>query len=362
MRTEVKAGLLVGLLIIGIGIFYVVRQAGDGTGEVDEIPFNVPVADLQGERGAGDSPAARQTPPERPRTQTEIPRQTERLASRDQQQPNAPANTSREELPPVVRRDQPLIRPGDVATAPPATPTTQSALEQLRALRDEQPDTAGPQPQTPETQPPTIGQGPIVARDQEEPASTGLTPIALPPRPSERETPLEPSTRVREAPRPEAAPRRYTVQRGDTLTSIARAEYGEDSYWLKIREANPDLANPDQIKEGQVIFLPPKEAANGQPAEQPRNIANRGQTPAERTPAGGGASPAPTTATSAATYTVGEGDTLISIAREVLGDGSRWPEIYQLNRDKLQNPDVVYEGMVLRLPPRNKPAETPRRR
>ncbi len=49
-------------------------------------------------------------------------------------------------------------------------------------------------------------------------------------------------------------------------------------------------------------------------------------------------------------WTVRPGDTLWGIAANVLGDGSRWGEIYALNRDQVSNPSLIYPGQVLRLP------------
>jgi nucleoid-associated protein YgaU len=50
-------------------------------------------------------------------------------------------------------------------------------------------------------------------------------------------------------------------------------------------------------------------------------------------------------------YLVQEGDTLFDIARYKLGSGSRWPEIYHLNRDLLQGDfDYLTPGMRLSLP------------
>ncbi len=51
-----------------------------------------------------------------------------------------------------------------------------------------------------------------------------------------------------------------------------------------------------------------------------------------------------------ATYTVQPGDTLSGIARKTLGDGNRWREIYELNRDQISNPNLIHPGMVLKLP------------
>ncbi|MFJ7209595.1 alpha/beta hydrolase [Streptomyces sp. NPDC098789] len=53
------------------------------------------------------------------------------------------------------------------------------------------------------------------------------------------------------------------------------------------------------------------------------------------------------------TYTVRTGDGLWSIAAAELGDGSRWPEIYQANRAVIgDNPDLILGGQVLRIPAR----------
>ena len=50
------------------------------------------------------------------------------------------------------------------------------------------------------------------------------------------------------------------------------------------------------------------------------------------------------------TYTVQPGDCLWNIAKKNLGDGSRWPEIYNLNKDKIKNPNLIYGGQVLTMP------------
>jgi len=50
------------------------------------------------------------------------------------------------------------------------------------------------------------------------------------------------------------------------------------------------------------------------------------------------------------TYTVAAGDCLWNIAKKYLGDGARWTEIYELNRDQISNPNLIYPGQVLVMP------------
>ena len=49
-------------------------------------------------------------------------------------------------------------------------------------------------------------------------------------------------------------------------------------------------------------------------------------------------------------YVVQSGDTLSGIAEERLGDPERWPEIFDLNRDLIEDPDKISPGQVLVLP------------
>jgi nucleoid-associated protein YgaU len=50
------------------------------------------------------------------------------------------------------------------------------------------------------------------------------------------------------------------------------------------------------------------------------------------------------------TYTVAKGDSLSKIAKKVYGNANRWREIFDANRDQLDNPDLIQPGQVLKLP------------
>lgn len=51
--------------------------------------------------------------------------------------------------------------------------------------------------------------------------------------------------------------RTYTVVAGDSLSKIAKREYGDASQWRRIYEANKDqIKNPDLIYPGQMFNIP----------------------------------------------------------------------------------------------------------
>lgn len=56
------------------------------------------------------------------------------------------------------------------------------------------------------------------------------------------------------------------------------------------------------------------------------------------------------TAPKAKTHTVRSGDTLWALAVKYLGDGSKYTEIYDANKDKISDPNLIYVGQVLSIP------------
>lgn len=49
-------------------------------------------------------------------------------------------------------------------------------------------------------------------------------------------------------------------------------------------------------------------------------------------------------------HTVKKGDCLWNIAKKYYGDGRMYTKIYQANKDKIKNPDLIYVGQVFLIP------------
>lgn len=123
----------------------------------------------------------------------------------------------------------------------------------------------------------------------------------------------------------ENTPKTYVVKNGDSLWSIALANYNDGYKWTEIAKANK-LANPDQIDSGTKLTLPviSVQTTIAQEALVTENkITN-------------------------SSYVVVEDDNLWTIAVRAYGDGFKWTEIARTNN--IPNPDLIYPGNTLTLP------------
>jgi|GEM_PF-2565433 len=126
----------------------------------------------------------------------------------------------------------------------------------------------------------------------------------------------------------------YTVVRGDDLWGIARRVYGDGSRYVELFEANRDrvmadgerFTDPRVIRVGWVLHLP---------------------LPSQRIDVESGVP----------TYRTLRGDHLWGIAERFLGDGFRWTELWEANRDRemgagwrFTNPNLIYPGWEIVLP------------
>ena len=49
-------------------------------------------------------------------------------------------------------------------------------------------------------------------------------------------------------------------------------------------------------------------------------------------------------------YVIKSGDTLWAIASKFLGNGSKYPEIFEANREVIEDPDKIFPGQKIRIP------------
>lgn len=111
----------------------------------------------------------------------------------------------------------------------------------------------------------------------------------------------------------------YSVQQGDSLWGIASNKLGEGMRWHEIYRLNGDVlgTNPNLIFSGTNLRLP---ELGGQLSK----------------------------------YIVKPGDNLWTIAKNQLGDGSRWGEIYKANASLIgESPRLILPGQQLNLPTAN---------
>jgi nucleoid-associated protein YgaU len=171
------------------------------------------------------------------------------------------------------------------------------------------------------------------------------------------------------------AQRTYVIKEGDSFWSISAKQYGTGKYFRALEEFNAHrlAAHEDGrriLRPGTEILLPDPSALRskstpakkGSPALPPSSGARDGfkasQTPIE--PPGrmtNGTRLARNSsvddrrnAADSRTYRVQEGDTLSVIAQRELGSSKRWQEIYELNRDQLDDKQTIKIGMELKLP------------
>ena len=130
----------------------------------------------------------------------------------------------------------------------------------------------------------------------------------------------------------------YYVKGGDTLSSIAKSEYGDENLWELIRDANPKVVQRgEHVRSGVRLVIPPL-PTHGQ--------ASLGSTKANQ-PA---ALETAATTTSRRTVVVRVGDTLSDLARMHMGSAQLWPHLLKANRDQIDAPESIRPGMELRLP------------
>ncbi len=108
----------------------------------------------------------------------------------------------------------------------------------------------------------------------------------------------------------------HRIVEGESLWRIASYHYyfNDGTQWPKIYDRNRDtISDPNLIYAGRTLIVPVPYASS---------------------------------------YTVIEGDFLGKIAGYgiVYGDRGMWPQLYEANRDKISNPNLIFPGQVLTIP------------
>ncbi|UCF33104.1 MAG: LysM peptidoglycan-binding domain-containing protein [Phycisphaerales bacterium] len=141
---------------------------------------------------------------------------------------------------------------------------------------------------------------------------------------------------------------RYVVRSGDTLSKIALEAYGTKSPTVveAIFKANQRvLGSPDELKVGDELILPPVPGFGDPSLSQ-----DRGPRPSAEPDASEQSGKEDPPEERFRWYQVKEKDRYASIAREQLGDERRWREIYELNKDKFPDANVIRPGVRIKLP------------
>jgi nucleoid-associated protein YgaU len=133
----------------------------------------------------------------------------------------------------------------------------------------------------------------------------------------------------------------HRAQPGDTFASLAQAYYGSERHTAFLIKQNPHIKVPSRIRVGELIKLPPLPSRADRASSESTSAV---------------AASAPSRAPSAAnrhtrTYEVQSGDSFYGVARDELGDSSRWRELFELNKEAVNgDPKRLKVGQVIVLP------------
>jgi len=164
-----------------------------------------------------------------------------------------------------------------------------------------------------------------------------------------REDPTETGLRMMQPTAPAyPAPKSHTVKKDETLWSIARRHYGDGALHERLAAYNRSrLPDPSALRVGLTLLIPVKDELT---RSSDATLAERGARAEASAPAA--SKPAAPAQREHREYVVQKGDTLGEISMETLGTSKRWREIYELNTDRIDDPDNVLAGTRLRIPPK----------
>jgi len=347
MRRDTKLAIVVAVVFVGVGAWYVLkdRLAGSPKGE--------PTTPVAKEPTTKPATVARNL--SKPRDTSTPSRTTDahRTLRDHTSSPGPLAATSRERTvgengltPRPASSGFSSVAPNRPVAAPPVTPggepsglsatTTRPAMGMGAAER--------PRPTlAPAITPSTEEQTSSISRIG--PAGTASVADARPP------------TGAAIDKKPAKQPTTHVVARGDTFTSLAVKYLGHAKYAKLIAKANPDV-DPRRMAVGAKLTIPPapEDASPSATVASPTPPAGPGL--ASPTPVRPLSKPRPVPTDRA--YTVKAGEGWYTLAQRFLGDGTRWTELYELNKERVpRNPHNIPPGAIIELPKEAKRAAEP---
>ncbi|MCH8966474.1 MAG: LysM peptidoglycan-binding domain-containing protein [Planctomycetes bacterium] len=381
MRTDVKLGVVISLAIVLVaGGYYVYRdqqhepipmapgpdgslhaaKSAQPSGPIPHTAKREPRATGMDrrttKRNVGSSSATRGTSAGMPGAPTSQPQQ-KRLATADRSKRTPPqgarkpeprsAHTKGHTGKTAKRKDPPSTRPAATASNKPAgakpAPTKQAARERIadggddaarkpddRTKRSGQLDKKASQ-RGPVTPP---GESPRTADRQR--TAKNRTLAAARKGAEEKPGATTRAATPRDATSPDAAVDIHRVQPGDTFSSLAAMYYGDVKYTQFLVERNAAVGDPKRLVVGMEIRIPALPVKKDAPP-----AANPVVKAASKT----------STNPKGKTYTVKPGDTFYAIARDTLGDATRWRELLKLNTRLVKgDPTRLQVGQVITLP------------
>ncbi len=318
MRQGIKVLAVVGVVAVGLGAWYVGSR---GSSEKS----NKPARPAEPVSPIGDNATVHLTDTRPPAGETRA----------------TPSSTDINSG--VVASPPPVGPHGDEERSfrPPAIGTT----DPVRPLTPEPPSepiTAAP-PQPADTTPPLAPTTPgePVKHDPADHARTAAeiaaTVLPEPPKSSEETPATRPASGTPKI-------REHVIQAGETYSSLAVKYFGSAKYVSLITKANPGK-DPRRLFVGAKVKIP--EAPAG------ATVTSRPETAEAPTP-----KPALETVTEPLppipdghAYKVQAGEGWYDLAKRFLGDGNRWPELYELNRERVaHNPHALRVGTVIEVP------------
>ncbi len=360
MRTDVKIGMVVALLLVAVSGGYFMFRDDDSS--------SIPIAD-----SAARNSAARPAETSPTNSGTSFPRRANG-PSRENMTASKPTGISR---PPLVRSsDSP--RPGGRPTTIPSAAKLPDADSVHTVDRGGQPSVEMPNTPSSESVPLTKTEpvspstsdsekSRMAGTDQphdsllrpltSSPAETGRT-VSMPPAandPNSTASPKGSSTTLSalkssDSPIPTASRNRevldfskaatdtHRVQPGDTLSSLAQEYYGDVRYSTFLVESNRELTDPNVLRSGTIIRVP------ALPADGTTRLATNRTNPTV-------GHVEPQVSSGKRYYTVRPGDSFYRIARTELGNASRWKELLALNSSLVHgDPTSLQPGQRLLLP------------